>query len=157
MAVGAWTSRFCSLFGAWLAGIRTITTDASTKLQSARLPSARQQVLLDTYRRSARLTDTLSTGLEALGPPAIARGDRLKRDLLVRFRQFDAELSRLTQQVRGADTTDPATFTATVRSAAQAFQDNVAAIGDSFGAIDTTYPDPGFQSALRSSSAFLGP
>ena len=92
-----------------------------------------------------------------LGPPAIARGDRLKRDLLVRFRQFDAELSRLTQQVRSADPTDPTTFTATVRSAAQAFQDNVATIGDSFAAIDTTYPDPGFQSALRSSCAFLGP
>lgn len=151
--VEQWTGRFCRSFTTWLNGIKKITADASTNLQTASDVAARKQVLLDSYASSSALTDTLITDIEGSGPPDVARGDSLKSDILVRFRQFSSELSRLIDEVRAADPSDASAFASTVTSAAKAFQANVVTIGTSFSEIDTKYPDPAFQSALRSSCA----
>ena len=147
--VADWADAFCGNFGDWLDGIKAAGNDAGTGLSGGDLNGAKEAIvgLFDT---ASSVTQTLLTSLEEGGFPDMARGDQFVKDLIGKFEDFDQAIGAAKDGTNALDTTDRAKFRTDVTALLATFDKETAAVGDSFGELDTKYRSSELQAALSS-------
>ncbi|MCU1352801.1 MAG: hypothetical protein JWM05_2010 [Acidimicrobiales bacterium] len=149
--VTQWTDGFCTSFAAWLTAVKA--ENAKVKAATPTTLAERKALLRALFSGSTRATDQLIGAIRQLQVPDMQHGTGIGPDLLAKFTEFRREISTTGDTVDAASNADPTQFKATASRAISAFQQNVQAIGTSFGQLDRKYPDPKFQRALRTSCA----
>ncbi len=147
--VADWANAFCGSFGAWLDGIKKAGNDAGTGLSGGDLNGAKDAIvgLFDT---ASSETQTLLASLKDGGSPDMARGDQFVQDLMGKFEDFDQAIGAAKDDTNALDTADRGKFGLDVTSLLATFDKETAAVGDSFGELDSTYRSSELQKALSS-------
>lgn len=145
-----WAKDFCGSFGDWLAKIQ----EESGKVGDAVTPgdvAGAKQVIVDLFGTVSDETESLMDDIDAAGVPDIDNGGDFVDDLKGKFQDFDDAILAAKSKAEGLDTADPTKFQTDVEALVTDFQSEITAVGESFGELDSKYPDQDLQVALKSS------
>ena len=149
VSVTEWADGFCETFGDWLDGIKQAGDDAGSGLSGGDLEGAKEAIV-GLFDSASSVTRTLLTSLSEGGSPDIAKGDQFVEDLMGKFEDFDQAISAAKDGTNALDTADRAKFGQDVKALLATFDKVTAAVGDSFGELDSKYPSSELQTALSS-------
>jgi len=148
--VDEWAASFCKSFGAWTTTIKSTGDDISKDITPGDLAGARTAIVALFDKVSAETKDLITT-LETSGTPDIDDGEQFVKDLSEKFQGFVDATEASKAKAAAIPVDDPTTFQTQFTAVFDDFQKNINAVGDSFGELDTKYPDSDLQAALSKS------
>ncbi|MBX3286065.1 MAG: hypothetical protein KF703_12030 [Actinobacteria bacterium] len=145
--VDDWAKGFCSDFSDWTGTIEKVGDDISSDITPGDLEGARSAIeglFGDVADETQSLVDSLQEG----GTPDIDDGEQFVDDLSEKFQAFVDATNDSKEAAADIPIDDPTTFQSEFTKLFEDFQSNINDVGDSFGELDSRYPDPELQKAL---------
>lgn len=145
--VDEWAKGFCSDFSNWTDTIEKVGDDITADITPGDLEGARTAIE-GLFGEVADETQSLVDSLEEGGTPDIDDGDKFIADLSEKFQGFVDATNDSKEAAADIPVDDPSTFQTEFTKLFEDFQSNINDVGDSFGELDSRYPDPDLQKAL---------
>lgn len=142
-----WAKGFCGSFSAWTSGIEDLGKTAERDIGAASSPAEARDAVVATFEGAATLTTTLIGEVSAQDPPKMKDGEGMVAAFTAKFQEFADVIEASRSRAEAVDV-NAADFGDQVKKIYADFENDFAAIGNSFGEIDRRYPDPAFQQAL---------